>query len=114
MPGYVFCSSVSFSETGRSRLTRRSLRVVRALSTLMVSLVPAHGQPAFAANPALATYTLSPGWATFGLALPQGAAKAVQVGSLQTQTDVKVRWPDGSIRFAIVSANAGVKGASYA
>jgi len=53
----------------------------------------------------LARYVLTPGWATFGLALPQAAAKtAVQVGSLPTQTDVKVRWPDGSIRFAIVTA----------
>ena len=29
----------------------------------------------------------------------RGAA-AVQVGTLPTQTDVKVRWPNGSIRFA--------------
>lgn len=53
----------------------------------------------------LARYSATPGWATFGLALPAGQAKSgVQVGTLPTQTDVKVRWPDGSIRFAIVSA----------
>jgi hypothetical protein len=62
------------------------------------------GATADAAEP-LARYPLTRGWATFGLALPQGAAKsAVQVGTLPTQTDVKVRWPDGSIRFAIVTA----------
>src|SRR5262249_39213121 len=45
------------------------------------------------------------GWATFGLALPQGAATdTVQVGTLPTQTDVKTKWPDGSIRFAVVTA----------
>ena len=58
------------------------------------------------ADDAVATYIFTKGWATFGLALPQGAARdAVQVGKLPTQTDVKVRWPDGSIRFAVVSAN---------
>jgi hypothetical protein len=36
--------------------------------------------------------------------MPQGAARtAVQVGTLTTQTDVKNRWPDGSIRFAVVT-----------
>ena len=60
----------------------------------------------------LATYQLGRGWATFGLALPQGAARgAVAVGTLPTQTDVKTRWPDGSIRFAVVTARA--LGAEY-
>src|SRR5205814_10432905 len=55
----------------------------------------------------VATVTLTPGWATFGQALPQGAATgALQVGGLSTQTDVKTTWPDGSIRFAIVTVNA--------
>jgi hypothetical protein len=54
----------------------------------------------------LAVYTLSPGWATFGLALPPSAASGkLRVGALPTQTDVKVRWPNGSIRFAVVSVN---------
>src|SRR5215210_2246660 len=53
----------------------------------------------------LATYSLSAGWATFGLALPPGKAfSAVAVGSLPTQTDVKVRYADQSIRFAVVTA----------
>src|SRR4051794_3282372 len=60
----------------------------------------------------LAANTFTRGWATFGLALPQGAAKSgVQVGALRTQTDVKVRWPDGSIRFAIVTARVVEDGA---
>src|SRR5262249_61371922 len=43
---------------------------------------------------------------TVGEALPEGqAAGALQIGALPTQTDVKNRWPDGSIKFAIVSAN---------
>jgi hypothetical protein len=55
----------------------------------------------------LANYRFSSaGWATFGLALPKGAAQsAVSVGSLTTQTDIKTVWPDGSIRFAVVTAN---------
>ena len=66
-----------------------------------------------ARDEALATYAFTKGWATFGLALPQGAARtAVQVGKLPTQTDVKVRWPDGSIRFAVVSANVPSAGSS--
>jgi hypothetical protein len=49
---------------------------------------------------------LTPGWATFGLALPAGvAASGVQIGTLTTQTDVKARWPDGTIRFAVLTAN---------
>lgn len=50
------------------------------------------------------TTGLTAGWATFGLALQQGAATTgVQVGSLTTQTDVKNRWADGSIKFAVVT-----------
>ena len=53
----------------------------------------------------VARHTFTPGWATFGLALPQGAVRdGVSVGTLQTQTDVKTTWPDGSIRFAVVTA----------
>jgi hypothetical protein len=60
----------------------------------------------------LANYRLGAGWATFGLALPQGAAReAVMVGPLATQTDVKTRWADGSIRFAVVTARASAPAA---
>lgn len=55
--------------------------------------------------------TLSEGWATFGLALPPGAARSgLKVGSFETQTDVKNRWADGSIRFAVVTCNASRAG----
>lgn len=53
----------------------------------------------------LANVGLSSGWATFGQVLPEGVAFAgLQVGNLVTQTDVKTLWPDGSIRFAVISA----------
>lgn len=59
----------------------------------------------------MASVGLTPGWATFGQVLPQGAAfDALQVGDLVTQTDVKNTWPDGSIKFAIVSANVPAAG----
>ena len=87
---------------GVSWLRRRLPLVLVALA-----LAPASG----AADHVLARYAATRGWATFGLALPPSAAKdAVQVGSLPTQTDVKVRWPDGSIRFAVVSANIVTSG----
>jgi hypothetical protein len=54
----------------------------------------------------LATYTFtSSGWATFGIVLPRGEAfTGLQAGGLPTQVDVKNRWPDGSIRYAILTA----------
>ncbi len=62
----------------------------------------------------LATVGLTTGWATFGQALPQGAAfEALQIGDLPTQTDVKTRWDDSSIRFAVLTANVSESG-SYA
>jgi hypothetical protein len=62
----------------------------------------------------LANYQFGSGPITFGVALPKGAAPSgVAVGSLQTQTDVKTRWPDGSIRFAVVSTRIPAAG-SYA
>jgi hypothetical protein len=45
------------------------------------------------------------GWATFGLALPKGVAReGLQVGGMKSQPDVKTRWSDGSIRFAVLTA----------
>src|SRR5262245_13947595 len=56
-----------------------------------------------AAGTPIATVGLTAGWATFGEAPPPGAATTgLQIGSLTTQTDIKNRWPDGSIKFAIV------------
>ncbi len=63
------------------------------------------------AGEVLATYEFTPGWATFGLPLPEGAARdGVLVGELPTQTDVKNRHPDGSIKFAVVTANVAEQG----
>ncbi|MDR3269118.1 MAG: hypothetical protein LBT83_08645, partial [Tannerella sp.] len=54
---------------------------------------------------ALAQYAFtSTGWATFGIVLPEGkATDGLAVGTLPTQTDVKNRWADGSIRYAILT-----------
>lgn len=55
---------------------------------------------------AIAAPSLVPGWNTFGQVFYPGTARdAVQVDSLPTQTDVKCRWPDGSIKFAVVTVN---------
>jgi Fibronectin type III domain len=57
----------------------------------------------------------STGWVTFGQVLPQGFASSgngLILGGLSTQVDVKNTWPDGSTRFAVVTANVtstGVK-----
>jgi PKD repeat protein len=60
---------------------------------------------------ALASIGLTPGWATFGQTLPEGAAfDGLQVGGLVTQTDVKTTWADGSIKFAVVSASVPTAG----
>lgn len=60
--------------------------------------------PSVAKAQTIATYRLGPGVATFGLVVPQGTAfGGVRVGTLETQTDVKTTWPDGSVKFAIVS-----------
>lgn len=59
----------------------------------------------------LARVGLTAGWATFGQALPPGQAyEGLQVGVLETQTDVKNRWPDRSIKFAMVTANVPAAG----
>jgi hypothetical protein len=53
----------------------------------------------------IAEVSLTAGWATFGVSAPQQAAThGLAIGALPTQTDVKTRWPDGSIRFAVVTA----------
>jgi hypothetical protein len=92
----------------RVRLPHAAGRLVWAV--VVVLLVVTH--VSLRAQATLASYTVTTnGWATFGLALPQGAARsAVQLGTLPTQTDVKVRWTDGSIRFAVVSANVSKSG----
>lgn len=44
------------------------------------------------------------GWLTYGIALPEGAADDLEIGSAVTQVDVKCAWGDGSIKHAIVTA----------
>lgn len=59
----------------------------------------------------IANHTLPAGPVTFGQPLPPGIAfTGLQLGNLDTQTDVKRTWPDGSIRFAAVSAVAFTAG----
>jgi hypothetical protein len=79
----------------------RWMQLAVALGVLFTSAVhPAAQEP-------IASVGLTAGWATFGQALPQGAAAGgLQVGTLPTQIDVKNRWPDGSIRFAVVTVQA--------
>jgi hypothetical protein len=83
------------------RLVR--LARVALAAFLLVASGAAH---AAAQGPAIGTVGLTPGWATFGQVVPPGVAMdGLQVGSLPTQTDVKNRWPDGSIRFAVVTVH---------
>jgi hypothetical protein len=80
--------------------SRRSLALVLGLMLLWAAAP-------LGAQGSIGEVHLTAGWATFGLAVPQGAAvDAVQVGTLTTQTDVKNRWPDGSIRFAVVTVKS--------
>src|SRR5947209_7202448 len=97
-------SSNTSSCVARGRFPARRLRVCRLIAAAVAVLcLAARGE---AQTPA-ASVTLTAGWATFGQALPQGAATGgLRVGSLPTQTDVKTTWPDGSIRFAVVTVNA--------
>jgi hypothetical protein len=91
---------------------RRSCAALCWCATLAVCFTGYAAPPADADERILAANTFTRGWATFGLALPPGATTSgVKVGSLPTQTDVKVRWPDGSIRFAVVTANVPRAGA---
>ena len=77
-----------------------------ALAVLLIAAAAVHAQTA------IANVGLSSGWATFGQAAPQGAAPAaLKVGTLTTQTDVKSRWSDGSVKFAVVTVNVPTAGA---
>jgi hypothetical protein len=115
---YAFCfveTAIQPSDTPTMSIQHSMVRSWRPHRSLLRSAVFAGlffwlFQVPTAAQP-LARYELTTGWATFGLALPQGVAReAVQVGSLRTQTDVKTKWPDGSIRFAVVTAQVPARG----
>src|SRR4051812_41879280 len=81
---------------------------------LAAALVALAGTAADAsAQTVFGTIGLSQGWATFGQAVPAGlvpGGNGIQVGTLTTQTDVKNRWPDCSIRFAVVTVNVPTAG----
>lgn len=84
-----------------------------ACSTGKISDGPGNGVPnaGGSGGDGLGDFALTSGWATFGLALPAGiAASGVQIGTLTTQTDVKARWPDGTIRFAVLTAHVQTAG----
>ncbi|HVD93298.1 MAG TPA: Ig domain-containing protein [Vicinamibacterales bacterium] len=91
----------------------RFARGVSRRLPVMVVFILAHAAM-LAAAPAstpIATVGLTPGWVTFGQAVPQGLAfDGLVVGALASQADVKTRWPDGSIRFAVVTTRATVAG----
>ncbi len=79
---------------------------MRAFAFSLVALLVAVPSAMAQTGENLAVYHLTQGWATFGLTLPKGdAIGGVRVGTLPTQTDVKSRWDDGSIKTAVVSAN---------
>jgi hypothetical protein len=82
----------------------RRVCVLAGLALIVRGAGVAQAQP-------IAEPTLTAGWATFGVSSPQGRAPSgLAVGSFATQTDVKTRWPDGSIRFAIVTARVSSSG----
>jgi hypothetical protein len=93
-------------------MTRRrlTLALFRRLP-LVVLLLLARAATLAAATAPIGTVGLTPGWVTFGQPVPKGLAfDGLAVGALPTQTDVKTRWPDGSIRFAVVTTKAIVAG----
>src|SRR5262249_30019499 len=92
-------------------LPRCSAGALRTRTVLVaLALVACAGARAYGQG-TIATVGLTPGWATFGEAVPQGLATGgLQIGTLPTQTDVKNRWPDGSIKFAIISASVPTAG----
>jgi hypothetical protein len=95
----------------RSHGGARRLRHTAAIAVFVAAFVGLNQSSVRAESSAIATVHLTPGWATFGEAVPRGVAfDALQVGSLQTQTDVKTRWDDHSIRFAVVTVNATADG----
>ncbi len=89
------------------------LRWETGLCAAVFVLAIGMGRPAAAvpSGGALATVGLTRGWATFGQVLPPGAAYGdLRIGDLPTQTDIKRTWPDGSVRFAVLSARVSTTG----
>ena len=89
---------------------------LRGFFGVVVFLIIIGGRGLSATTSPVASVHLTEGWATFGQAVPQGMAPAgsgLHIGGLPTQTDVKNRWPDGSIRFAVVTAKVPAGGGTY-
>jgi hypothetical protein len=85
--------------------------VVRGICLFAVLAASVGASPARAAERPLATYRFTAGKATFGFPLPKGAAwGGLTIGTLVTQTDTKTVWEDGSIRFAVLSADVPAAG----
>jgi hypothetical protein len=83
--------------------------------TVFLAIVTGYaGATSLHAGEALAQYAFtSTGWTTFGIVLPKGhvtAGRLLAVGTFPTQTDVKNRWADGSIRYAILTAKITAAG----
>jgi hypothetical protein len=94
----------NISSRARGSMGSRSWVVFKLLAAVTLAVML---DARLVAAQTVANYQFSsPGWATFGLAVPKGVAiSGVQVGTtLATQTDVKTKWPDGSIRFAVITA----------
>ena len=82
-----------------------------SIAALIVAIIAVTAPGAHADVPPIATIGLTAGWITFGQAVPQGVAPTgLKIGILDTQTDVKTTWPDGSIRFAVLTANVPAAG----
>ena len=92
--------------------TRTSAYVYRRapFAIALVLCLALSGSRSLDAQSALATLTLTSGWATFGVPLPQGAATDLRVGQLATQVDVKTRYSDGSMRFAVLTMKVPASG----
>ena len=108
--------------TARGQFRRETFRVSVSDGQLNVRLADDGGVDRYwtlaglevrpiATRETVATVGLTAGWATFGQALaPDAAFESLQIGSLPTQTDVKTRWADGSIRFAVLTAEVSAAG----
>lgn len=95
--------------SGRTVAQRSFVSVL--VAALVVALVGVPLVAEAAPGDRVASVGLTKGWATFGQVVPQGVATSgLQVGGMQTQTDVSNRWPDGSIRFAVVTVNVESSG----
>jgi RNA polymerase sigma factor (sigma-70 family) len=88
-----------------------ALKLVLALTVVAAVPLTWHALATRASQPPLAQLQLGPGWASFGQVLPQGAARgALALAGLDTQCDVKTTWPDGSLRFAVLTARVPAAG----